>query len=140
MIEFLAFSVATHKPNFADYSDLVNKLPGNDKENLAKLLYRIIDLSHHTDLVRCKTGGPDQPVRKDIEHELDELLAENQIDVPKAVSNLLTYAIQSCKTTGTRVKYREFGKENTDNNAQLKVLHTQNVLWSMGELQKQNLI
>ncbi|STX36885.1 SidE phosphodiesterase domain-containing protein [Legionella feeleii] len=136
LIEFLAFSIATHKPDFAKYKDLVSKLPGNDKEKLAKLLYRIIDLSHHTDLVRCKTGGPDQPVRKDIEHELSELLAENKVNVPNAVSNLLTYAIQACKTTGTCVKYQEFGRENTDYDAQLKVLHTKDVLWSMGELQK----
>ncbi len=139
LVRFLAFAIATHAPNLDNHPDLISLLPGknnNDKRILAELLLKCVDLSHHTDLVRCKVGGVVQPVRPEIEKDLHQLLDASSVDIPLAVSNLLTYAIQACQSTGTRVKFQEFHQQETHNDPVLKVKHTQDVCASLLELKQ----
>ena len=110
LIDFLQFAIGTHAPKLDQHLDLVAKLPGNHKLQLAKLLKGVIDLSHHTDLVRCKVGPPKEPARDQIEEELHEFSDPDKINIKRATTNFLLHAIQACKMTGTRVKFQTYGK------------------------------
>ncbi len=141
LVHFLQFAVATHKPNLDDESveDLIShlpELPGHDRKELGRLLKGLIDLSHHTDLVRCKVGHPQQPVRHQIEEDLEVFLDPDKVNVERVTTNLLDHATRACKLTGTRVKYQTYGEHTSDNDARLKVRHTQDVHQSFKQLSR----
>lgn len=136
LIDFLKFAVGTHAPKLENHQDLVNKLPGEHKLALAHLLKGIIDLSHHTDLVRCKVGPPKEPVREQIDEELGEFLDPTKINVKRATTNFLVHATQLCKMTGTRVKFETFSQQDKENNPKLKVQHARDVASSMEQLRE----
>ncbi|MDR3504277.1 MAG: SidE phosphodiesterase domain-containing protein [Legionella sp.] len=134
LVNFLKFAIGTHAPKLENHQDLVEKLPGEHKLALAHLLKGVIDLSHHTDLVRCKVGPPKEPVREQIDEELGEFLDPKKIDVERATTNFLVHATQLCKMTGTRVKFETFSQQDKENNAKLKVQHARDVSASMEQL------
>ncbi|WP_165485151.1 SidE phosphodiesterase domain-containing protein [Legionella rowbothamii] len=134
LVNFLQFAVGTHAPKLGNHQDLVDKLPGEHKLALAHLLKGVIDLSHHTDLVRCKVGPPQEPVREQIDEELGEFLDSKKIDVKRATTNFLVHATQLCKMTGTRVKFETFSQQDKENNPKLKVQHARDVNRSMEQL------
>ena len=134
LINFLKFAIGTHAPRPDQYQHLLEGLPGEDKLQLAALLKGVIDLSHHTDLVRCKVGSPKQPVREQIETDLGEFLDDSKVNIHRATTNLLLQATQACKMTGTRVKFKTFGQQDNANTPLLKIKHTRNVAASMEAL------
>lgn len=131
LINFLQFAVATHAPdlNKEKYQELINGIPGKPEEKhaLAELMKGVIDLSHHTDLVRCKVGPPKQPVGDQIEKELSHFVDTKKAN-PKIISqNMLAHAAKACELTGTRIKYNTFKHQSPENNPRLKAKYTQNV-------------
>lgn len=134
LVNFLKFAIGTHAPKLENHPELVDKLPGEHKLALAHLLKGVIDLSHHTDLVRCKVGPPKEPVREQIDEELGEFLDPAKIDVKRATTNFLVHATQLCKMTGTRVKFETFSQQDKENNPKLKVQHARDVSTSMEQL------
>ncbi|MFJ1269057.1 SidE phosphodiesterase domain-containing protein [Legionella lytica] len=136
LVNFLKFAIGTHAPKLENHPDLVDKLPGEHKLALAHLLKGISDLSHHTDLVRCKVGSPTESVREQIDEELGEFLDPTKIDVKRATTNFLLHATQLCKMTGTRVKFETFSQQDKENNPKLKVQHARDVRTSMEQLRE----
>ncbi|CAM4425756.1 MAG: hypothetical protein LEGION0403_FIIPPAGN_01012 [Legionella sp.] len=134
LVNFLKFAIGTHAPKLENHPDLVDKLPGEHQLTLAHLLKGVIDLSHHTDLVRCKVGPPTEPVREQIDDELGDFLDPKKIDVKRATTNFLVHATQLCQMTGTRVKFETFSQQDKENNPQLKVQHARDVSMSMEQL------
>lgn len=134
LIKFLAFSIEMHNPKLQDYPELIANLPGEHKSQLASVLKGVLDLSHHTDLVRCKVGSPDEPVKEKIEQALLTFLDPQKINVKRATNNLLIHATQLCKMTGTRVKFQSFSQQDEDNNPKLKILHAKNVVTSTEQM------
>lgn len=134
LVNFLRFAIGTHAPKLENHHDLVDKLPGEHKLALAHLLKGVIDLSHHTDLVRCKVGPPKEPVREQIDEELGEFLDPKKIDAKRATTNFLVHATQLSKMTGTRVKFEAFSQQDKENNPKLKAQHARDVSTSMEQL------
>ena len=81
LVAYLKFAIGTHAPKLNKHQDLIARLPGEHKLQLATLLKGVIDLSHHTDLVRCKAGPPKEPVRDQIEVDLNEFLDPQKINI-----------------------------------------------------------
>ena len=135
LVKFLAYSIKTYLPNYNPSSDdeLIQKLPDRcgDRVQLAKLLKGIIELSHDTDLVRCRNNP--ETINTPVERELKNFLAPH-VNVKRAVTNMLLYAIDACKITGTRVKYTAYSSPQK-NIPPLKKQHTENVSASIQQLE-----
>ena len=138
LIDYLEFAIATHAPdlNQPKFQNLIDKLPGEPEQKLAlaEMLKGIIDLSHHTDLVRCKTGSSKQPVSGQMEKELSHFINSDKADPKLIAQNMLLHAADACALTGTRIKYQEFSAKSPQNNSELKVKHTQDVSACIKEL------